>query len=1016
MPLQDQELAVAFGGGLDKKTDPKAVIAGSFLLLENGVFTEAHQVAKRYGYDSITNKTYSSYIAQASTLSSPKMLKSYNSELVCTDQGRLWSYSPTLGAWIDKGPYESIASLQQNTVLSNTPSVSTGPPYLQSSAILNNYLLLTWVQNSAYAAVIDNSTSTKVLPATIVDKPTSLGSATIQPVVLGGTSLAVVYVDSNDHLSVKILNTSGNTISFGAPVTISTDINHGTASTSWANRIPLAVAPTATGAVVAYGVNATTLKLVTINTSAAVVNTQTITTGKFPVQIQLVVNSTDNRIWVYWNEFTLGSLQSVLYYSVLSSTLVSALGRTLIIDFGANHELNTFGAVADTVTQQTIIYSSRDVSGARPLQFPATASKVLTSGGSVSASTFTSYGVNPLSAPFYVGTKRYAYLLLTQSDQPTVYLVNIDTSYSLTTTVTGVSVGSNLQGVAQYAINSYLEALPSVTQLGTSIYGIHAAYLTSSETTPVLGTVTYYASTLVKSDFNSSDANQAIIANNELVLNGGALQLYDGVSVAELSYSALPVAEVSIGGSGGNLADGSYTAYVAFKWYDNQGNLHQISSTPTELTLSGGGGTGAITAHCYPPIFTAKDPSFTNSITVQLYVTATNGTGAFLGSENQISVNPSGATFVTLSSGSVDSAIEVSTPLYTNGNVLANDPPPPSMLLTAHNNRVWAVDSTFPFNIYYSKSTVPTLGISFSGNLLAEIDAKGGPIGASAELDEKLILFKTGDKVAVLYGDGANDTGLGSTLSNPQFLQTDVGCSISKSILSQPNGILFKSAKGWYLLDRSTQITYIGFPVESYNTQDVTSAIRIKDKTLCVFLTSSGSALAYDYFFNKWSTFTNHTGYSADTFQDLYTYVRTDGSIYQQNTTSYLDNATSYLLKARTSWLTPAKIQGFQRVKRVLNLGDHLSPATGHGVQISAAYDFVETFSTPVLYTFPDTGGVYQYREILARQKCDTISLLIEEVSASAGQTGEYIDFTDLGFLAGIKKGPNKLPASKSVG
>lgn len=64
-----------------------------------------------------------------------------------------------------------------------------------------------------------------------------------------------------------------------------------------------------------------------------------------------------------------------------------------------------------------------------------------------------------------------------------------------------------------------------------------------------------------------------------------------------------------------------------------------------------------------------------------------------------------------------------------------------------------------------------------------------------------------------------------------------------------PLGIMYKSNKGIYLLNRSLQVDYIGSPVEDYNSQNITSADLIQDKNRRRFLTSSGVTLVYDYYF-----------------------------------------------------------------------------------------------------------------------------------------------------------------------
>ncbi|MEK9725832.1 MAG: hypothetical protein VW405_20435, partial [Rhodospirillaceae bacterium] len=53
MALQEMAYPVKFAGGVETKSDPKAVPAARLLTLENAVFTKAVSLSKRYGYDSL---------------------------------------------------------------------------------------------------------------------------------------------------------------------------------------------------------------------------------------------------------------------------------------------------------------------------------------------------------------------------------------------------------------------------------------------------------------------------------------------------------------------------------------------------------------------------------------------------------------------------------------------------------------------------------------------------------------------------------------------------------------------------------------------------------------------------------------------------------------------------------------------------------------------------------------------------------------------------------------------------
>lgn len=212
-------------------------------------------------------------------------------------------------------------------------------------------------------------------------------------------------------------------------------------------------------------------------------------------------------------------------------------------------------------------------------------------------------------------------------------------------------------------------------------------------------------------------------------------------------------------------------------------------------------------------------------------------------------------------------------------------------------------------------------------------------------------------------------------------------------------------------------VEYVGMPVEDYNSQTITKATLIKGLSQIRFLCSSGYTLVYDYIFQQWSTFANHTGLSATVWGNNYVYT-TGTSILQETPGYYLDVSTAIAPVIQMSWLSMATIQGYERVIRLAMLGDFTSGSTtGHGVQVEIAYDYSSTFSTAVPFYFEtaySSNGPFQYRERLPRQKCDTLSIRITEITT--GDSAEYIDFTNMSFEVGVKRGINKLGVKQSVG
>ena len=109
--------------------------------------------------------------------------------------------------------------------------------------------------------------------------------------------------------------------------------------------------------------------------------------------------------------------------------------------------------------------------------------------------------------------------------------------------------------------------------------------------------------------------------------------------------------------------------------------------------------------------------------------------------------------------------------------------------------------------------------------------------------------------------------------------------------------------------------------------------------------------------------------------------------------------------------MTLAGVQGFQRVYKLLILGEYKSP---HTLAINIYQDFsstpTQTVSIPVL----SDPGVYQHRVFIKQQKCESIKIDIQETPSAT--LGEGCQISNLAFEVGIKKGLNKIPAAKSYG
>lgn len=1002
-----QDVPIDFGQGLDTKTDPKLVIPGKLLLLQNAVFTKAKRLIKRNGYDSVTLN-----IVGGGTLSAPQMVKSYKNELLSADSGKLYSWSPTLSGWVNKGPYESV-ELSESFIWKETSIDGC-----VDCAVLNGIAIYGWSTKiggttTAYAAVVDLSTGDFLLNPSSVSSYASTAalSAFVRCVALGSTSLAVTYLNSSGNLVMRILTAAVGGVSLGSELTITTVAYH-TGDTTYCYDI----VSIPTGAAVAFtffAAGSYTLDTATISTTGTVSNLVLIKSGSFiPGTVFLSVDSSTNHAWVYFFDSSIPATEN-LYYSIVDNAGGLLVGATVVLTTANIHEISA--QVLSSSTQR-IFYSIHTIDSNTSSATDETLFVDVQSNGTFGSPSGFLTGVFPASRPFTVSGNNYMFVSYRgmTSIQQTFFLVNL-TSRAV---VARFLWGNGANQSSPSSRLQYLPYVPNASLNGSSkvIFPCAAKFQTivgSSSFTPVSALI---GAASIQIDFASLNLNRALNSGGVVALNGGLVSMYDGKTCAELGFHLAPEIAITAFATGGSIGPGVYDYIAIFQWTDNQGNLHESApsiavATPT---LSGGSNSVEISVTC--PYLTQK-----SNVNAAIYRTTSGGTTYHLVTDPiAVKIASPNSFFVDFTDTSADASIIGNLNPYTNGGVVNNSPPPPAIAMESHNNRAWMVSSEDQ-SVWYSKSFGPGIGMSLSQSLILILDPKLGNPVALSEMDEKMIVFKQYGNLW-FSGDGADDTGANSSLTVPQFLPSDTGCNSLKSVILTPRGILRKTAKGFYLMDRAMNDHYYdqffdGAAVQAFNSQNVLSATLVEGVNQIRFLTNSGSTLVYDYVMNQWGVFTNHLGLSADIWNGLYVYARTDGKIYQENTTTFLDNTTDFQIGAQLSWLALARVQGFQRVRRVLLLGDYTNgTSASHGVKISAGYDFSPTLQNPVPYLFgaASGSGVFQYRERLARQKCDSLTLLIQEITT--GASGEFIDLTNLSLEVGIKRGSNRLPGTASVG
>jgi hypothetical protein len=322
------------------------------------------------------------------------------------------------------------------------------------------------------------------------------------------------------------------------------------------------------------------------------------------------------------------------------------------------------------------------------------------------------------------------------------------------------------------------------------------------------------------------------------------------------------------------------------------------------------------------------------------------------------------------------------------------------------------------FTIYVA----PTLGSQGSS----------GSIRVLATMDDKLIIFKH-DAIYYITGNGPDNTGTNNDFSEPIFITSTVGCDNQQSIVFIPEGIMFQSDKGIWLLSRDMQTLYIGAPVEDFNSQTVLSSVNVPGTNQIRITLDNGIVLMYDYFFKQWGTFEGIPAISSTLYQGLHTFVNQYGQVFQESPNTYLDGNTPVTMGFTTGQMNMAGLQGFERAYFFNLIGQYKSP---HKLQVQIAYSYENGTSQQSLINPTNYNGAYgddplygsyeyggnmtleQWRIFFQKQTCSSFQISVDEIFDPQYGTlaGEGLTISGINVIYGIRGNYARLPAAQSVG
>lgn len=323
-------------------------------------------------------------------------------------------------------------------------------------------------------------------------------------------------------------------------------------------------------------------------------------------------------------------------------------------------------------------------------------------------------------------------------------------------------------------------------------------------------------------------------------LPGALTTAFDGQRAFEAGFLARPVSGPPgyISDSGG-LEPGTYLYLFEWEHFDARGNRHTSAISPV-VTVTVDGEARELTFGVLTETYTRRaDASDTrdNAARLVVYRTQKDSVGPFyrLTTPTALTYGVTGEGFDPLANDAsadtitfVDNASDgemtgLGYGLYTGnlagaipGAIQDPGPVPPSRYLLNHKQRLFGISGDDPRTIFYSRLFVAGEAPAFPPPFVVYLSDTDEAATALAPLGDKVLVF-TDNRIYYFYGEGPDDAGGGQGFSEPTLFSDAVGCIEPRSVAQTPMGVVFQASKdGLYLVGGDLQVTRISGPVEDY--------------------------------------------------------------------------------------------------------------------------------------------------------------------------------------------------------
>jgi hypothetical protein len=502
---------------------------------------------------------------------------------------------------------------------------------------------------------------------------------------------------------------------------------------------------------------------------------------------------------------------------------------------------------------------------------------------------------------------------------------------------------------------------------------------------------------------------QAQTTRGTASLGGGTCSWYASAVTEDLGWCSAPFIvhlEPTAHGSG-TLPAGTYTYIPVFEAYDEKGTLvRSLPGPPREVTFGGGGGANAVSVYVASLGLTQRYGK--RRFNVALYRAGTDGVFRRCTEPSHLALDTQGNTNCIPVIVDRGDSFDV---LYTQGGAeLEAAGPDGAAFVTTTSKRVWLAGFFRRDRVMYSKPYDPSTANEYAlapefNDAFAFMLPGGENVTGLCEMDDKVIVF-TSSNIYAIAGNGPDDGGRGNDFSGLQLIASDTGCVDARSVVSSPVGVFFQAPSGMFLLGRDLQLKYIGAPVRDITDiyTEVTSAVLVPAQNHVRFTLRTtllkATILVYDFDQLAWLQWTprRNTDFGPEPLdivgaalhQGVYYVLDSDGRVFEESSTSYLDDGNLFVpMSIETGWLQAANQSGWQRIRKIAALCKSNDP---HDLTVELYQDFSASNSQQYTWTAATIANQKLNELVEAhvkQQKCTAFKLAISDAAAGTTVTGQ---------------------------